>query len=829
MMSLWFRIARFAHRWWSKARSASSTLHRPRAVFLGAEPLESRDLFAVIDFASGTLSISLAADEKVALAVNAEGELSIESDLGLTVLAAGQSLGFAASANAGETIISNDAVFAAVDLLAFVGDSGGGQSIRFGEGNFATNLSFADNIEQIDFEAAASFGDILSYANEQVSILGALTVSRFELLGTARITLEADVESFAPQIFGGNVEIGGALVELTSESQINFFGTVNGRTNGGQSLSIVAEAGIAFLRDVGNTARLLSLSASAAGTVQFDSNTTAATQTYLSSDEQGVIIGGDLPVAAGTTFTIYSNRSSVLNGAIQLLQGDDFPGHPSNGTLIIEGYSDFVIHGWLYGTGIVHANGGALRFSDRGVFSPGARALGPAGTAGTLVIDGASPRGLVFESGSIFGAQLFGKDSIDLVFCEGSVTIAPGAVLHVFSINPPPLSRPDFYPAYGTPYTLIRTPVGIAGKFSYAEYHEGDELTLTPGHGVDQFGLVARVGYARFADSEFTDVSFAPLRFIQFTKFIAVGADAGTPRYDLFVYDALTLTPFSRFDPFGKKYQGPVRTAVGDVNGDLVDDVIVTTGAGPRTQIKIYDGRTIDLHDRPFREVTEAPPIVLFPFGRSFKGGAHLATANVNEDRALEIVVGSGIGIRATVAYVDGRGALMYAFNPFSRNYTLGVTVAGGDLNRDGFDEVIVGMAARKSQIRVFDGNTNVLLANFRAFSSGVQGVFVAAGDVDGDGAADIVAGNVDGSRSDVRTFDGTTLQHIDRFRPFAPDFRGGVRVATTDVDGDGMHEILMAPGKGERALVRIRNFDTGVVVDFYAIAKNFTGGVYVG
>ena len=72
-------------------------------------------------------------------------------------------------------------------------------------------------------------------------------------------------------------------------------------------------------------------------------------------------------------------------------------------------------------------------------------------------------------------------------------------------------------------------------------------------------------------------------------------------------------------------------------------------------------------------------------------------------------------------------------------------------------------------------------------------GVYVAAGDTDGDGKADIVTGAGAGGGPQVSIFRGLDDTMLSSFFAFAPSYTGGVRVAAGDVNGDHRADILAA------------------------------------
>src|SRR5262249_7428485 len=133
--------------------------------------------------------------------------------------------------------------------------------------------------------------------------------------------------------------------------------------------------------------------------------------------------------------------------------------------------------------------------------------------------------------------------------------------------------------------------------------------------------------------------------------------------------------------------------------------------------------------------------------------------------------VGSGAGPHVKV-FDGATGAEVRSFFAFD-GFSGGVFVAAGDLNGDGRAEVIVGAAAN-GHVKVFDGGTGALVRSFSADAGWSGGLSVAAGDVDGDGRADIITGAGRGAAGGhVKVFSGLDNSLLRSFYAFANGFAG--------------------------------------------------------
>jgi Tol biopolymer transport system component len=130
-------------------------------------------------------------------------------------------------------------------------------------------------------------------------------------------------------------------------------------------------------------------------------------------------------------------------------------------------------------------------------------------------------------------------------------------------------------------------------------------------------------------------------------------------------------------------------------------------------------------------------------------------------------------------------------------------------------------------------GDTNGVSDVFVAVSIFPGGVFVATGDLDGLGRAEIVTGAGAGGEAWVRAFAPDGFPRPTSFLAYPAGFSGGVRVAACDFDADGRAEIVTAPGPGGGPHVRVVKLDPAgyPVADLasaFVYPPGFTGGVFV-
>jgi hypothetical protein len=254
--------------------------------------------------------------------------------------------------------------------------------------------------------------------------------------------------------------------------------------------------------------------------------------------------------------------------------------------------------------------------------------------------------------------------------------------------------------------------------------------------------------------------------------------------------------------PFGDGYTGGTRVVRADVTGDGVPDVIVASGGGIPSRIRIWDGQSRQLvHDNtPFED---------------FTGGLVIAAGDINGDRIADLVIGPDVGGGPRIQVWAGGTFQKLTPDFFGLPYPDfrgGLRLAAGDIDRDGIADVIVAPGVGGGpRLTIYNGRSfgspegpRTLVNDFFVFDENLRtGLFLAAGDINGDGHADIIAGSGVGGAPRVRVVSGADILAGQSDRSLADFFavnvdeRDGARVGVSSLDGDRRADVLVGTHRG--------------------------------
>ncbi|MDH5406056.1 MAG: hypothetical protein OEX80_05905 [Candidatus Aminicenantes bacterium] len=291
-------------------------------------------------------------------------------------------------------------------------------------------------------------------------------------------------------------------------------------------------------------------------------------------------------------------------------------------------------------------------------------------------------------------------------------------------------------------------------------------------------------------------------------------------------FDLSTLSP--DINIYGEAIDDSCGYAVasGDVNGDGYDDIIIgAPDAGLASPERMYVGKTYVI------------------FGKSF---ASPTTIDLSTDSADITICGD--------LYGD----------------SVGLAVASGDVNADGYDDVIIGTStpspggranARETYV-IFGSSSPLSIVNLCTQPADITvcgddvvdsfGCAAATGDVNGDGCNDLIIGAVMadpggrltagetyliagggsfvtahglGGKSQLNSF-SLLGRSWGGFKAFgAVNSQGEVHLAIGDLDGDGHHEIAAGQGEGAKSWVNLFEVDGSLVSTFKAFSAANTNG----
>ncbi|TKJ30658.1 hypothetical protein CEE39_08040, partial [bacterium (candidate division B38) B3_B38] len=269
---------------------------------------------------------------------------------------------------------------------------------------------------------------------------------------------------------------------------------------------------------------------------------------------------------------------------------------------------------------------------------------------------------------------------------------------------------------------------------------------------------------------------------------------------------------------------GEVQLAVGDIDGDGLDEIAAGHGEGGSSLVKLFE-----------MDGTFIRSFLAFNATQNPGGEVHLAVGNFDadpSDKEIAAATGYNGGNRVRLFETDGTFISQFAAFGIGGNANGEVHIAAADIDGDGIDEILCGHGeGGSSWVKLFEVDGS-LIRSFRAFGAvNANGeVHLAVGNFDADPSdIEIAVAHGEGGKSWVKLFktDGTFIKAFKAFG--GANAQGEVHLAAAEVEkGDSLWEIICGHGEGGSSRVRVFKADGSPIRSFKAFgAANSQGEVH--
>ena len=223
-----------------------------------------------------------------------------------------------------------------------------------------------------------------------------------------------------------------------------------------------------------------------------------------------------------------------------------------------------------------------------------------------------------------------------------------------------------------------------------------------------------------------------------------------------------------------------------------------------------------------------------YAYDENAEYGVNAVSGDFDGDGKPEVITAPQKGGGPQLKMFNWKGDLLRpGWFAFDENFRGGVNLAKGDVNGDGAQDLIVSQASEGPawvKVYTFTPREINLHSEFLAYAEGFKGgCYVAAGNVMGNKKAEIITGAGAGGGPQVRIFGGKGKWKQKQWFAFDESFRGGVTVAAGNLNKKKKAEIVVGQASQGQAWIKIyKKRGTELISQFKAYPDEMDEGVTI-
>ena len=213
---------------------------------------------------------------------------------------------------------------------------------------------------------------------------------------------------------------------------------------------------------------------------------------------------------------------------------------------------------------------------------------------------------------------------------------------------------------------------------------------------------------------------------------------------EIFILDKLGNLKYS-FMAYNENFYGGVNIAVGDINGDGINEIITAPMKGGGPHIRVFDKNGNVLYQ-------------FMAYNENFYGGVNIAVGDVKNDERAEIITAPASGHIPEIKVFKGV-ILKHKFLSYDISMTNGVKLAVGDVNNDNWKEILTVPNNMSPIIKLFNFKGRKK-GEFLSYSEHLKtGINIIAKDFSGDKKPEILTLPNKGSAALLKIYDSIGLE----------------------------------------------------------------------